>query len=431
MKAISRLLSAGVTDALPERLTRHLRVTNALALIGAVLTLSSLPIDLYGRAYRVVVVDVLGSVLFTGCWMLNTRGHTTLSRVLFLLTANAVILFGVIGAGATTELRAVFLPLSIAPFLMFGLHERGKLAVFAVMPAIAYFVTAAIEPETPENILKIYVVYAPLLAFTLIVSGAIVFAYVERTASERLVRTQARAAQTERLASLGQMASGIAHEIRNPLQAIQLAAGHVVERSDDPALVKQLGERIQRIVARADRIIDALRSLSRDASKDPFTDTPVERVVGEALELCEKRFSEQNVELAVARIPPELVISCRSVQLSQVLVNLMSNAFDAVSSQPTRWVKVEAQANGGWLVIAVSDSGAGIPPEARDRLFDPFYTTKGPDRGTGLGLSLSRSIVEAHYGTLELDADAPYTRFVMRVPLVQGGAAVSPARQVQ
>lgn len=419
MQFVGRLLSAGLSDATPERLARHIRVTNALALVGMVLSLASAPIDVISRVWAVVITDVLGGAMFAACPLLNARGRYLAARISFGLAANLVMLVGVLGAGAAPELRAVFFPLALLPFLIFSLRERGWLAVFVSLPVIGYFATSFAPQHAPESALAVYLVYAPALSFALIIGGSLIFAYVERSANERLAQTQAKAAQATRLVALGEMASGIAHEIRNPLSAIQLAASHIVEQPNDPALVAQLGERIQRIVGRTDRIIDTLRSFSRDASGDPFADKPVERIVGEALELCGKRFADSGVALEVPAISPDLVIECRSVQLSQVLVNLLSNAYDAVAMMPSPWVKIDVATEDASITIAVTDSGAGIPTELRQRLFEPFFTTKGPDRGTGLGLSLSRSIVVAHHGMLELDDRAPNTRFVLRVPRAQ------------
>ena len=416
---LDRLLSLGQSDAIPDRLSRHVRVTNALALLGAVLSLASTPLDALGAPLPTVVVDVVSTALFASCWMLNARGHRDAARVVLLLTANVSILSGVLQVGAAAELRTVFFPLVLMPFLVFGPAERGWLAVFAALPVAAYFVTGTMESPSPGLAMTVYLVYAPGLAFTMLVAGSAVFAYIERNAEDKVLRARERAAQSARLVALGEMSSGIAHEIRNPLAAIHLAASQIALRPDDPTQVAQLGERIQRIVMRASRIIDALRSFSRDASGDPFAPAPVERIIGDTLELFGKRFSDNGIELTVGTVPPGLEIECRPVQLSQVLVNLLGNAFDAVASAAERWVRIDVHADRDRLELAVTDSGPGIPAAARFRIFEPFFTTKAPDRGTGIGLSLSRGLVEAHHGTLELDTDAPHTRFVIRIPLTQ------------
>jgi len=416
---LGRILSMGVSDAISDRMARHVRVTNALALIGAVLSLASAPLDALGAPLSALVTDFLGVALFASCWMLDARGHHDAARIVLLLAANGVILNGVVVVGAIAELRTVFFPLVLMPFLVLDTSERGRLAVFVAIPVAAYFVTGTMEPPPPGLAQTVYLVYAPVLAFTMIIAGAAVFAYIERSAEDKLLRARARAVQSARLAALGEMSSGIAHEIRNPLAAIHLAAGQLAQQPDDPTKVAQLGERIQRIVMRASRIIDALRSFARDASGDPFAPAPVERIIGDALELCGARFTDHGIELAVGSVPAELVVECRSVQLSQVLVNLLGNAYDAVASAAERWVRIDVHAEADRLELAVTDSGPGVPAAARHRLFEPFFTTKGPDRGTGLGLSLSRGLVEAHHGTLELDTESPHTRFVIRLPLTQ------------
>ncbi|HEY4176274.1 MAG TPA: ATP-binding protein [Kofleriaceae bacterium] len=423
MGALRSVLSAGVTDALPDGLVRRVRVTNAIALIGMVLSLLSVPIDWSADEASVVLADLAGAVLFGACWWFNVRGRLTTSRLVLMATGNVVIFIGVLGGGASPELRTVFFPLALMPFMLCELSERWKLGLFASLPIAAYFISANMPQRAPESVLRIYLVYAPALAFTLLVLGSVVFAYVERSTSALLSRTQARAAQASRMVALGEMATGIGHEIRNPLAAIQLAAAHITEHPNDPEEVKKMGERIQRIVTRADRIIDALRSFARDASADPFADKPVARIIEEALELCGKRFTDYGIELGVQDVPPNLLVSCRSVQLAQVLVNLLSNAFDAVASASAGWVKIDVREDAGQFELAVSDSGAAMSATTRARLFEPFFTTKGPDRGTGLGLSLSKSIVEAHHGTLALDAAAAHTRFVIRLPLARAVAS--------
>ena len=147
--------------------------------------------------------------------------------------------------------------------------------------------------------------------------------------------------------------------------------------------------------------------------------TAVERIINDTLELCGKRFSDHGIALTVGPVSPEIVLECRPVQLSQVLVNLLGNAWDAVASSDAsaeRWVRIDVRADGDQVELAVTDSGPGVPTDAHARIFEPFFTTKEPERGTGLGLSLSRSFVEAHRGKLYLDTKSRHTRFVVQLP---------------
>ncbi|MBL0219799.1 MAG: HAMP domain-containing histidine kinase [Myxococcales bacterium] len=418
---LDRLLSLGQSDAIPDRLARHVRVTNALALLGAAMSFGSTPLDAVGAPFLTVVVDLAATAAFVSCLLFNRRRHYFAARVMLMLTANAAILAGVLQVGAVAELRTVFFPLVLLPFLVLGTSERGWLFLFVAIPIAGYFVTGTMDPPPPGLAMTVYRVYAPVLTFTMIAAGSAVFTHVERNAEARLLQARARAAQGARLVALGEMSSGIAHEIKNPLAAIHLAATQIAERPDQPTLVAQLGEQIKRIVMRASRIIDALRLFSRDASADPFVAAPVERILGDALELCGKRFTEHGIDLVVDPVPTGLEIECRHLQISQVLVNLLGNAYDAVAvdSVSERWVRIEVHADRDRLELAVTDSGAGVPAAAQARIFEPFFTTKGPDRGTGIGLSLSRGLVAAHHGTLELDTESRNTRFVIRIPMVQ------------
>src|SRR5262249_34026595 len=106
-----------------------------------------------------------------------------------------------------------------------------------------------------------------------------------------------------------------------------------------------------------------------------------------------------------------------STQIGQVLLNLLSNAFDAVEHAPEKWVALSFSHQDGRVEIAIEDSGPGIPGDLRQRMFQPFFTTKPVGKGTGLGLSISHGIIHAHGGSLVLDESSDHTRFVMSLPL--------------
>jgi signal transduction histidine kinase len=114
------------------------------------------------------------------------------------------------------------------------------------------------------------------------------------------------------------------------------------------------------------------------------------------------------------------MVSCRDVQIGQVLLNLLQNAFDAVTERPEeKWIRIEVAVQDGSVVFSVIDSGPGIPEELKPRIMEPFFTTKEVGKGTGLGLSLSRKIVEEHGGKLELEERDGHPCFSFRIPLTQ------------
>jgi signal transduction histidine kinase len=375
--------------------------------------------DAIGAPQPVMVVDVLCLLLFVSCLYLNARGRHTAARLVLLCAANFVVIGGLVQLGSDAELHTMCFPLVLLPFLLFSVVELPLFGVFVLMPIVAYFATAHIGVNDPGIAHQIDLVYAPILSFVMIIAGTYVFAAIDRTADEKLLHARARAANSARLAALGEMSGGIAHEVRNPLAAIHLAATQIVERPQETTQVVQLAERISRIVMRASKIIETLRAFARDGTNDPFTRVPVQRILGDTIELCGKRVAEHGVELVVASISEEVVVECRPLQLSQVLMNLIVNAYDAVDSLPERWVRIDARCVDDCVEIAVTDSGTGINAAIQPRIFEPFFTTKPVDRGTGLGLSLSRTLMEAHRGTLLLDTTSPNTRFVMRLPAAE------------
>jgi len=221
----------------------------------------------------------------------------------------------------------------------------------------------------------------------------------------------------DRLASVGTLASGIAHEVNNPLAAILLRAHRLRNLVSQSPVDVQAAERVSRdieaTVHRIRRIVDSLRTFARDAEQDPIRPEPVARIVEETVEICAERFRNHSISLRVDPIASDLWAACRSVQISQILLNLLSNAYDAVEQQSVRWVRVRAAAEGDWVRISVIDSGPGVPPDLENRIMEPFFTTKEIGKGTGLGLSVSKGIAEAHGGQLALDRLSLDTCFVL------------------
>ncbi|RYZ66100.1 MAG: HAMP domain-containing histidine kinase, partial [Proteobacteria bacterium] len=136
--------------------------------------------------------------------------------------------------------------------------------------------------------------------------------------------------------------------------------------------------------------------------------------------LCREKFRYKGVDLRVGAIP-DVNLICRPTELSQVLLNLLNNAFDAVeeaeANQSQRWVQVAVRVEGEWVSLTVTDSGTGIPETVASRMLEPFYTTKELGKGTGLGLSISKGIVETHGGQLYYDRSNPNTSFVVELKL--------------
>jgi signal transduction histidine kinase len=228
---------------------------------------------------------------------------------------------------------------------------------------------------------------------------------------------------SSKLAALGEMAGGVAHEINNPIFVItsriqllllQLDKGSETEKKFRPHFEAIL-ETCDRIV----KIVRGLKYLSRNSDNEPFEKISLCSLINQASDLCALRASQTGIRLEVGPLPHDCTIEARPVQLSQVILNLLNNALDAVEKLDSPWVRIDVECGPSEFQISITDSGHGIPKEVSERMMEPFFTTKPPDKGTGLGLSISHGIVRSHHGTLVLDESALHTRFVVRLPRVQ------------
>ena len=223
-----------------------------------------------------------------------------------------------------------------------------------------------------------------------------------------------------KLSSLGQMSAGIAHEVNNPLAIIHGEAAILKSMSEhrevDHQGVQRAANVIESTALRISRIVKALKSFAREGEKDPVLPCHIPSLIDETLEFCRERFKIHGIELRLDIQGENLTVPCRSVQISQVLVNLLNNAFDAVEDLEQKEIWVGARDIGRGVEIFVCDSSLGVAPEIRPQILMPFFTTKEIGRGTGLGLSISAGIVEDHHGSLYLDESATLTKFVIYLP---------------
>ncbi|RQP21728.1 sensor histidine kinase [Piscinibacter terrae] len=224
--------------------------------------------------------------------------------------------------------------------------------------------------------------------------------------AERL-RTEAdlRRAQDElvragRLALLGEMSVAITHELNQPLTALRAISDNcqtLIERDRVEDLVPKL-QAIARLTERMGRITAQLK-LSAGRAELPFAPVQLLASVTSSLALLEQRIAVQGVSLNVA-VPPDLLVLCDSYRLEQVLVNLVANALDAMRSTQHKRLSISAVPSEGRVMVRVSDTGTGLPPDVLDRMFEPFFTTKRHGEGLGLGLVISSRIVAEFGGQL-------------------------------
>ncbi|KGE68961.1 MULTISPECIES: PAS domain-containing sensor histidine kinase [Pseudomonas] len=241
-------------------------------------------------------------------------------------------------------------------------------------------------------------------------------------------RSQQQLTQSAKMATLGEMATGLAHEINQPLNVMRMAIVNVLKRlSNGDAQVDYLTEKLQRIdtqVQRAARVVDHMRVFGRrsEIEQQPFD--PSQAVEG-TLSLLGEGLRGKGVDLRITPADFTVQVKGHIDQLEQVLINLMVNARDALLSKREKapefrpWIAVHCEHDSGHVQIWVEDNGGGIDPRLLERIFEPFFTTKPIGVGTGLGLSVSYGIVENMGGRLSVANGEHGARFCVELPVSQ------------
>lgn len=231
-------------------------------------------------------------------------------------------------------------------------------------------------------------------------------------ANTKLAAAQSTLIRSEKLASVGQLSAGIAHEIGNPLAAISGYNDLLMDGGLDDEDVKDLLARNRAQLQRIRLIIRKLLDFSRD-DLSPVEPTSARHCVSEALDLVRALPRARKVTFDVGET--DFMVMAAPAELVQVLVNLFINAVDALESVESPWVKITLTSRPDGVDLAVEDNGTGVPPEIRERIFEPFFTTKDPGDGTGLGLAICARILERFGGGIALEPTAIGTRFVVRL----------------
>lgn len=244
----------------------------------------------------------------------------------------------------------------------------------------------------------------------------------QREMAER-VRLEAELVQSAKMASLGIMAGGIAHEVRNPLAIASAAAQLVLEQPDDDRLRAEGLQKICASIQRASTIVENLLKFAGPMSGD-LQPVDLNDLVRETLALVEHEIVQRRIDLVIHLEPGLPPVRGNASALEQVLANLLLNACQAMDHGGT--LTVATGLPGTDATVRVVDSGPGIRPEDLRHIFDPFFTTRPPGQGTGLGLAISYRIVEQHQGTIEaFNNDEQGATFMVRLPVIDGAPATA------
>lgn len=252
-------------------------------------------------------------------------------------------------------------------------------------------------------------------------SRSIVYTIERFKMALELENLRVQQAKTLKMATLGEMSGNIAHEINNPLSIIMGYADKLKRTSALEASHHNYTEFAEKIIETTDRvakIVKSLKSYSRRDDEDPMVPTTLKSILDDTLNLCSEKLSRAEIDLQIDDIP-EVKVLCKDIQLSQVFLNLLGNSHDAIKGLEEKWIQISFQVYDDSICIKVADSGQISNKIVRKKIFSPFFTTKEKGLGTGLGMSISKNIIDTHSGKIELLDNSENTTFKITLPILK------------
>ncbi|HRK01608.1 MAG TPA: ATP-binding protein [Oligoflexia bacterium] len=219
--------------------------------------------------------------------------------------------------------------------------------------------------------------------------------------------------RSSKLASLGEMSAGIAHEINNPLAIIAGASNALPKFLNDPEKIKEKLVTIDRAVRRIAKIVKSLQKFARSSERQSYKQYSLNNIIKEALILTESKSKRHSTPVTVD-CRTEGQILCDEIEIEQILINLINNGIDAVGALTEKWVRITLFEQNNYVILQVRDSGSGLPREVKKNLFQPFFTTKQVGKGTGLGLSIVKGILDEHQASIDILENDANTCFEIR-----------------
>ncbi|MCB9026912.1 MAG: HAMP domain-containing histidine kinase [Bdellovibrionaceae bacterium] len=239
---------------------------------------------------------------------------------------------------------------------------------------------------------------------------------------QRLTEKQSELAYTARMATLGELSTNIAHEINNPLAVLKMGINIIQQKINSDFInkpeIQDLCQRLENNILRISETIIVLKAFSVDNKGINFEEIELYKLTKECLDLAKSKFKYHNIDIHLVNPEKEILVYCYPIQIRQVMINLINNAYDALleSHKEKKWIKIQFNENKESTQITITDSGSGIPKDIQNNIFHPFFTTKPGSMGTGLGLAMVSGIIQKHHGRIWVNNNSPNTEFVIEIP---------------
>lgn len=402
---------------------RTLRISTILYFQAIIVSIIFLPFHYLLAGPLLLISSAIVAVTAVLSLLFMRMGFSTLSKLTFITFSNLAVFLNARLATQESNIE-FFLWVTISlPFFMFTTQENKKSIYFSVLFPILLVLILVLNPsplilplDIDHMILPWYSTLSILASMTMLAYTIYYFhSNVEKREAEIIVKNEL-IFQNEKMVSLGVLASGIAHEINNPLAVIKMGIDVLKKQNKAERLDQEhLGEKLQKIdlnVIRIGKIVSSLKTYSRNEDIDPLSEVDLNKVLDEAITLLTKEFSLAEIEIMLPE--NQYKVLAREGELIQIMVNLFLNAIDEIKKQSDKkWIKISALAKDDKVEISIQDSGAGIAKEIEQKIFQPFYTTKTIGEGTGLGLFISRNLIESMGGEISYELRDKHTTFVL------------------
>jgi signal transduction histidine kinase len=424
------ILNAGIKPSDSVAKTRAIKISNAIGMTAIANCLIFGLYFLYLGDTQLLNACVFAGVLYILAHVINYSGHTILGRVFLLTSGNYIIFYFACAFRGEANFQFFLFSLSASTFMNFSWEERKYFSLI-ILPVFFLFIGdyyqweffEATQTRYDQRMLRFLSMAAPFFQITMgffyFLKQSVRFETESNENLRKLEIEHSKQIQVQKMSSLGEMAGGVAHEINNPLMVI-IGTTYNLKKilapklpQEDPVFAKI--EKIDSMVHRIVGIIKALKNISRNSENDPAERTSVHSVINSTLDLCKERFAKHSILLEILG-DETLEIDCRPTEISQVLLNLLNNAFDATLSREGARVSIRTKKIANKIEITVEDNGHGIPMTILDKIMQPFFSTKEIGQGTGLGLSISKGLIESHKGTLTCIPGAGKTIFQIHLP---------------
>ncbi len=239
--------------------------------------------------------------------------------------------------------------------------------------------------------------------------------------NEKRIQAERNSMHSSKLATVGEMAAGIAHEINNPLAIIsgnlEMVKLKLKKNSDSELNLDKYFNSCDKNVARISSLVKSLKRMSYEDNRAEIEKVNLKQIIDDAFSFTKEKVKAHRIDFSIDVDNQDRDVFCNGLHMSQVLLNLVNNAVHAIGTHDNPWIKISSYEDRDYIYIEVVDSGNGIPRHVAEKIFNPFFTTKDINSGTGLGLSLSRTMAKTSGGDLVLDMNSPNTRFILSLAL--------------